>query len=139
MWDRLLELDLGASFFQFLLGGFSICFGGRFLDSFGCAIDQVFGFFEAKISQTANNLDDLDFLSAGALQYNVKLGLFFNSSSITATSDAQLRALSDAFRQLPCPVVGRINDKKLLLDLRCLDGESQFVEQSGKLKELLAC
>ena len=59
--------------------------------------------------------------------------------AITATSDAQLRALSDAFRQLPCPVVGRINDKKLLLDLRCLDGESQFVEQSGKLKELLAC
>jgi L-seryl-tRNA(Ser) seleniumtransferase len=58
--------------------------------------------------------------------------------AITASSDAQLRVLSDAFRRLPCPVVGRINDKKLLLDFRCLDCEAQFVEQSGKLKELLA-
>ena len=58
--------------------------------------------------------------------------------AITATNDAKLRALADAFRLLACPVVGRINDKKLLLDLRCLDCESQFVEQSGKLKELLA-
>ena len=57
---------------------------------------------------------------------------------ITAASDAKLRALSDAFRSLPYPVVGRINDKKLILDLRCLDCESQFLEQSAKLKETLA-
>jgi L-seryl-tRNA(Ser) seleniumtransferase len=57
---------------------------------------------------------------------------------ITAASDAKLRALSDAFRSLPYPVVGRINDKKLILDLRCLDCESQFLGQFAKLKETLA-
>ena len=41
----LLEFDLGASFFQFLLGGFCIRFGCAFFDSFGSTVDQVFGFF----------------------------------------------------------------------------------------------
>jgi L-seryl-tRNA(Ser) seleniumtransferase len=58
--------------------------------------------------------------------------------AITATSDAKLRALSAAFRLLPHPVVGRISDKKLFLDLRCMDCETRFLEQIGKLKELLA-
>ena len=58
--------------------------------------------------------------------------------AITATSDAKLRALSAAFRLLPHPVVGRISDKKLVLDLRCMDCETRFLEQIGKLKELLA-
>jgi L-seryl-tRNA(Ser) seleniumtransferase len=57
---------------------------------------------------------------------------------ITATSDAKLRALSAAFRLLPHPMVGRISDKKLVLDLRCLDCEKRLLEQIGKLKELLA-
>ena len=58
--------------------------------------------------------------------------------AITATSDAKLRALSAALRLLPQPVVGRISDKKLFLDLRCLDCETRFLAQIGKLKELLA-
>ena len=58
--------------------------------------------------------------------------------TITSTTDAQLRALSNGFRALPCPVIGRISDKKLQLDLRCLDCESLFIEQSCKLTELLA-
>jgi L-seryl-tRNA(Ser) seleniumtransferase len=58
--------------------------------------------------------------------------------AITATSDAKLRALSVALRLLSHPVVGRISDKKLFLDLRCLDCEARFLEQIGNLKELLA-
>jgi L-seryl-tRNA(Ser) seleniumtransferase len=58
--------------------------------------------------------------------------------TITSTTDAQLRALSNGFRALPCPVIGRISDKKLQLDLRCLDCESLFIQQSCKLTELLA-
>lgn len=74
-------------------------------------------------------------IGSGALpiQNIPSFGLF-----ITGASDAKLRMLSQAFRSLPYPVVGRINDKRLILDLRCLDCQSQFLEQSRKLKEILA-
>ena len=38
-------------------------------------------------------------------------------------------ALSQAFRALPLPVVGRINDGVLYLDVRCLDDENSFLKQ----------
>jgi L-seryl-tRNA(Ser) seleniumtransferase len=56
---------------------------------------------------------------------------------ITASNDAQLRCLANAFCQLPRPVVGRLNDRKLLLDLRCLDSEQQFADQLTELGEIL--
>ncbi len=42
--------------------------------------------------------------------------------------------LSNAFRRLPVPVVGRVNDGAFILDLRCLDDEAGFVAQLGQLK-----
>jgi L-seryl-tRNA(Ser) seleniumtransferase len=45
----------------------------------------------------------------------------------------RLEALTAAFRGLPVPVVGRIKEGALVLDLRCLDDEAQFLSQ---LKEL---
>ncbi len=42
--------------------------------------------------------------------------------------------LSNAFRKLPVPVVGRVNDGAFILDLRCLDDEAGFVQQLGQLK-----
>jgi L-seryl-tRNA(Ser) seleniumtransferase len=44
-----------------------------------------------------------------------------------------LSALSMALRRLPIPVVGRIEDKVLLLDLRCLDDEDAFVANLATL------
>jgi L-seryl-tRNA(Ser) seleniumtransferase len=46
----------------------------------------------------------------------------------------RLEALAAAFRGLPVPVIGRIKDGVLVLDLRCLDDEAGFLGQLGQLK-----
>lgn len=45
-----------------------------------------------------------------------------------------LERLARAFRGLPMPVVGRIEDGEFLLDLRCLEDEAGFVAQLGELQ-----
>ena len=45
----------------------------------------------------------------------------------------KLNALAAAFRALPVPVIGRIQDGALVFDLRCLDDEAGFVAQLGGL------
>jgi L-seryl-tRNA(Ser) seleniumtransferase len=49
-----------------------------------------------------------------------------------------LEALAAALRQLPRPVVGRVNEDRLLLDLRCLEEPALLTSQLGALKEMLA-
>ena len=46
---------------------------------------------------------------------------------------ARLRRLTQAFRGLPVPVIGRVQDGALILDLRCLEDEATFVDQIGLL------
>jgi L-seryl-tRNA(Ser) seleniumtransferase len=41
----------------------------------------------------------------------------------------RLAALADAFRDLPQPVIGHIDDGALVFDLRCLDDEPAFLAQ----------
>ncbi len=48
-----------------------------------------------------------------------------------------LDALASALRQLPLPVIGRIADDRLLLDLRCLEDSAAFVAQLPLLHERL--
>lgn len=48
-------------------------------------------------------------------------------------SGRQLEALAAAFRRLPIPVIGHIQKGALVFDCRCLDDETAFVEQLGKL------
>ena len=59
--------------------------------------------------------------------------------SITAASgeDEPLRALAARFRQLPKPVIGRLHNGALLLDLRCLEAshEDAFMEQLSELAQ----
>jgi L-seryl-tRNA(Ser) seleniumtransferase len=45
----------------------------------------------------------------------------------------QLAALSMSLRRLPVPVVGRIEDQALVLDLRCLEDESAFIANLAAL------
>ena len=53
------------------------------------------------------------------------------SSTSKSNEDAELRALDRRLHELPKPIIGRISNGELLLDLRCLesDHESQFLEQ----------
>jgi L-seryl-tRNA(Ser) seleniumtransferase len=48
-----------------------------------------------------------------------------------------LDALATAFRSLPLPVIGRIGDDRLLLDLRCLENSVPFLDQLPALRERL--
>lgn len=57
--------------------------------------------------------------------------------AIRASTDAHLRQLVIAMRNLPRPVIGRLNDGVLTLDLRCLDCEDVFVQQLVELAALL--
>ncbi|MEE4143490.1 MAG: L-seryl-tRNA(Sec) selenium transferase [Halieaceae bacterium] len=57
----------------------------------------------------------------------------------TAGRDSDLRRLARELRRLPRPVIGRIHDGSLLLDLRCLDCESLFLQQLPQLRDALSC
>ena len=46
---------------------------------------------------------------------------------------AMLARIAAAFRALPVPVIGRIHDDAVLLDLRCLEDEGGFVGQLDRL------
>lgn len=48
-----------------------------------------------------------------------------------------LDQLATALRSLPLPVIGRVADDKLLLDLRCLEDATPFVVQLPALKDAL--
>jgi L-seryl-tRNA(Ser) seleniumtransferase len=49
----------------------------------------------------------------------------------------RLEALAAALRSLAVPVIGRVKDGALILDLRCLDDETGFVAQLAHLPERL--
>ena len=50
------------------------------------------------------------------------------------TSGRALASLADALRRLPVPVIGRIADGALLLDLRCLEDEATFLQSWNALE-----
>ena len=52
-------------------------------------------------------------------------------------TDHSLRRLASAFRSLQRPVIGRLHDGALLLDLRCLDCEAEFIDQLTQLRNEL--
>ena len=61
------------------------------------------------------------------------------SAGIAATPAGKRRsgaadALARAFRALPVPVIGRINEGDFLMDLRCLEDEAGFVAQLQHLR-----
>jgi L-seryl-tRNA(Ser) seleniumtransferase len=51
--------------------------------------------------------------------------------------DAALRDLADAFRRLPVPVLGRLHEGRLKLDLRCLEDDGDLVGQLDQIRAAL--
>jgi L-seryl-tRNA(Ser) seleniumtransferase len=52
---------------------------------------------------------------------------------VRKAAGTRLEALASAFRSLPVPVIGHIEEGGLVLDLRCLDDEAGFLGQLGQL------
>lgn len=54
--------------------------------------------------------------------------------SPTAESSASISRLSQSFRELPRPVIGRVHDGALWFDLRCLESATDLCDAVGQLK-----
>jgi len=77
-------------------------------------------------------------IGSGALPVETIPGFAIAIESV-AGRDSDLRRLATELRKLPRPVIGRIHDGRLLLDLRCLDCESLFLQQLPQLRDALSC
>jgi L-seryl-tRNA(Ser) seleniumtransferase len=75
-------------------------------------------------------------IGSGSLPIDVlpSAGLFIRCRTGRKGSGRQLEGLAAALRALPVPVIGRIKDGALILDLRTLEDETAFVAQLGSLK-----
>ncbi len=72
---------------------------------------------EACLSQIGSGSLPVDRLPSAALTFTPRDG-----------SGRRLEALAASWRNLPEPVLGRISDGRLWLDLRCLENETRFLE-----------
>jgi L-seryl-tRNA(Ser) seleniumtransferase len=61
--------------------------------------------------------------------------LVIRSKETKKKAGSMIRHLTDAMRSLPCPVIGRIQDNALWLDLRCLEDDERFVAQLTHLSQ----
>jgi L-seryl-tRNA(Ser) seleniumtransferase len=60
-------------------------------------------------------------------------GLAIRPSTGKRGAGAALERLAAAFRNLPVPVIGRLQDGALILDFRCLEDETAFLAQLADL------
>ena len=93
----------------------------RLCDSVANALDKDFNVAIASVSsQIGSGSFPVEVLPSAGLVIRSKIN-----------EDAELRALDRRLHQLPKPIIGRISNGALLLDLRCLESnhESQFLEQ----------
>ena len=74
-------------------------------------------------------------IGSGALPVDrlPSVALSIRPAAAKRRAGAVLRRLTQAFRALPVPVIGRVQDGALILDLRCLEDEATFVDQIGLL------
>jgi hypothetical protein len=73
----LLDLDLGAGFFELLLDRRRFVLVDAFLDGLRRGLDEVLGLLEAEARHFADDLDDVDLVAADIGQRDGELGLLF--------------------------------------------------------------
>ena len=74
-------------------------------------------------------------IGSGALPVSVLPSIALALRPADTGSGAAVEALARKLRDLPIPVIGRIEAGALLLDLRCLEDEAAFAAQLGALAE----
>jgi L-seryl-tRNA(Ser) seleniumtransferase len=74
-------------------------------------------------------------VGSGSLPVDVIPSVALGVCSTKAKSGSALKSLATKLRRLPVPIIGRIADNCLLLDLRCLEDDSGFVAQFDHLAE----
>lgn len=74
-------------------------------------------------------------IGSGALPTRriLSAGLAIRPSGAKKPSGTALEKLAAAFRNLPVPVIGRLQDGALVMDLRCLEDEAAFLAQLSRL------
>lgn len=67
-------------------------------------------------------------IGSGALPLETLLSVALAIRPVDLESGSRLESLAAALRRLPVPIIGRIENQALMLDLRCLEDESGFLE-----------
>lgn len=73
-------------------------------------------------------------IGSGALPLELMPSRAISLSLRSGQSDAALTELAARLRALPKPIIGRLSDGSLILDVRCLRDEQGFCEQLQRLK-----
>jgi L-seryl-tRNA(Ser) seleniumtransferase len=73
-------------------------------------------------------------IGSGALPVDLLRSHCLSIKATGSRSGAAVERIAAAFRALPLPVIGRIEDDRLKFDLRCLEDEAGFVAQLAQLK-----
>jgi L-seryl-tRNA(Ser) seleniumtransferase len=73
-------------------------------------------------------------VGSGSLPVDLLPSVALALEPMDAKAGTALRELAERLRRLPVPVIGRVSDDRLLLDLRCLEDEDGFVTQLHALK-----
>lgn len=99
----------------------------RLCDPVASALDKDFNVEIARVSsQIGSGSFPVEVLPSAGLSITSKTG-----------EDAELRALDRRLHELPKPIIGRISNGAMILDLRCLesDHEPHFLEQFKDLRQ----
>lgn len=72
-------------------------------------------------------------VGSGSLPVEIIPSMALACRPTSAKAGSALKRLAGDLRRLPVPVIGRIADDALVLDLRCLEDERGFIAQLGQL------
>jgi L-seryl-tRNA(Ser) seleniumtransferase len=76
-------------------------------------------------------------IGSGALPVSLLPSMALALRPAAHRSGTAVEALAHALRALPIPVIGRIEAGHVLLDLRCLEDETGFIEQFGAFSDTI--